>query len=366
MKKLFLLCVAAGVSALAFGQKAAVTAAQLAPTNVKQEVVAAKTTAVGDTFYLPLFTSVDTPALYFADRSPYDSGFCTGMNAFGDKAWAQRWDVKASDSTVKVIGIISRFGGTLNPSSTRTVDLNVWLQGPKTVWFRPTLFNSGFPVTSPLATRTVNANQLGIAMTSTESDSVKLWMLSAATPLITQNFFVGAQMTYTWGSTAGDTIAVYGSRQGNRTAPTYYANSATDTTINNYNVSMYDDGTWHDNAVSNFNLYHKIYVRPVVVINAAINNGVAITNEDFTFHGNFPNPATNSTNISFGLATRADVTILVMDMSGRTVGSISKKGLAKGENTITLETADLAAGDYIYVINSSNGGGIASKFTVVK
>jgi hypothetical protein len=365
MKKLVLLSVAAGVSAVAFGQRAAVQSFQSAPVNVAQAHVAAKTTAVGDTFITPLFTTADTFAFYYADNvAPHDSGFIHGTNAYGDKGFAQRYDVKASDSTVKVVGVYSLFGGTVSPSSSNTVDLNVWKQGAKTTWGRPTLFNSGFPGTI-LATKTVNVRNLGIGMTPTESDSFKINWFASATPLITENFFVGFTMNYTWGSIPGDTLGLYHSKQGNRTAVGYTPFSTSDTTINNYNATMYADGTWHDNFQDNFHLYNKLYIRPIVVIYPA-STGVAITNNDFTFHGNYPNPATSATNISFALAAKTDVTIQVMDLNGRILNTISKTGLSAGENTITVETANLAAGEYVYVINTANGGGIASKFTVIK
>ncbi|MES2703527.1 MAG: T9SS type A sorting domain-containing protein [Bacteroidota bacterium] len=366
MKKLFLLSIAAGISAVAFGQGPAITAAPFkTPVSLAGNNIAAKTTAVGDTFTIPLFTSADTFAIYNVGSSPYDSGFATGTNPYGHKAFAQRYDVKASDSTVKVIGVYGLFGGKISPTSTKTVSLNVWSQGPKTTWARPTLFNSGFPNTV-LASKTVNITALGIGLADTANDTFKSHMFATPTAILTQNFFVGYEINYSFAALAGDTIGLYSSRQGNRTAPAYFAYSTTDTTINNYNATKYSDNVWHDNVQDGFNLYNKLYIRPIVVIHAAVINGVSVTNRQFTFYGNYPNPAINSTNIRFALAEGTDVTIQVMDMAGRVVSTISKTGLAAGEHTVALETANLAAGDYIYVMNTANGDGMASKLTVIK
>jgi hypothetical protein len=372
MKKLFLLSVAAGISVATFAQRKANPAFTTNNTVTERAVsfgnnVMGKTTAVGDTFILPLFTSVDTFALYPVDIAyPLDSGYITGTDAYGDKGFAQRYDVKASDSTIKVIGVYYLFGGHVNPASTKTVNFNVWNMAPKTVsTIRPTIFNSGFPGAS-LASKTVNFTQLGVPAIDTATDTFKYSMFATPTAFLTRNFFVGYEVNYDWTAMGGDTIGLWHSRYGNRTAPVDSIYSTSDTTINNYNCTEYSDGTWHDNYTSNFGMFYKLYIRPIVIIGAAVNNGVSVTNTDLQFFGNYPNPAVNVTNIKFALTASADVAIQITDMSGRVVNTISKKGLSTGEHTIAVETANLAAGDYIYVINTSNGGGIASKFTVIK
>ena len=91
-----------------------------------------------------------------------------------------------------------------------------------------------------------------------------------------------------------------------------------------------------------------------------------VTRKDLTFFGNYPNPAVNSTNIKFSLAAATDVTIYITDMSGRTINTISQAGLAAGEHTVPVSTENMPAGNYIYLVRTGTGSGIASKLTVAK
>jgi hypothetical protein len=53
-------------------------------------------------------------------------------------------------------------------------------------------------------------------------------------------------------------------------------------------------------------------------------------------------------------------------MNSRLINTITLKNLSAGEHITPIQTSDLAAGQYVYGIYTSVGGGIASKFTVAK
>ena len=91
-----------------------------------------------------------------------------------------------------------------------------------------------------------------------------------------------------------------------------------------------------------------------------------ITRNNLTFFGNYPNPATDMTNIKFSLVNSTSVTVTIMDMAGHTVNIINKANLAAGENTITVNTSSLPSGDYLYIVHTASGDGIASKMTIAK
>jgi hypothetical protein len=55
-----------------------------------------------------------------------------------------------------------------------------------------------------------------------------------------------------------------------------------------------------------------------------------------------------------------------VDATGKTINTINKIGLTTGEHTVNIETADFAAGNYIYMIRTSEGDVMASKFAVIK
>ena len=356
MKKFFLFSIATTVALSSFAQKSATT---LVAHDRNTHRAAAKTTAVGDTITMSHILSTDTLTVYSVGL---DSGYVTGTDAYGDKGFAERY--YADTANVSVLGIISEFTGTVNPSSSKQVVFNAWSVGPKTLWAAiPSghVYNSGFPATS-LASVTKPITQLGIATVAGDPDTLKSYWFATPTAEVNK-FFVGFTINYTYAGLAGDTIAVLATKQGERHIPGYTV-SGTDTTIENVNVTMYDDNTWHDNGNDNFNLFNHLLLIPVLKIGST--NGVSgVTKNNLTFFGNYPNPATTATNVKFGLKNAADVTITIAAMNGAVV-STTTASYAAGTQVVELNTANLAAGEYIYVVRTSTGDAMASKMTVIK
>jgi hypothetical protein len=368
MKKLLLLAVTASISTSLFAQSAKFEKSTKTTTvdDLSYPMIingtAAKGTAVGDTFALTHFGSGDTTSIY---NYVNDSGYVLGTNAFGQKGYAERYDVNQYDSTMKVIGVFVRFSGRFLPTTTKTISLNVWSQGPKTVAFRPTLFNNGLPATS-LASGTVSIAQLGIGVPAeTAPDTLKSFLFPTPTAFLTDSFFVGYTINYDWNTLAGDTIGLYSNQDGERSEPGVFVVSTSDTTINNVNAILGSDDVWADLAVRT-SFFANLSVFPIVIIGNPTVSVNGIKRNEFTFFGNYPNPANNNTNVKIALARTADVTIDVMDMSGKQVNQITNKSLTAGEHVIEVNTANLAAGEYIYIVRTSNGDGIASKFVVVR
>lgn len=365
MKKLLLVALGATVAFSADAQsltkgkqKQVINAAKY---NVgTPEGAAAKTTGIGDTFIISHFSSLDTLTYYSVTG---DSGAAAGTNALGIKGYAERYDVNPMDSTIKVIGLTTTFSGTYASTTTKTIALKVWEVGPRATTPRPTVFHSGFPNTV-LATGNVPINQLGIGV-GAANDTSKSFLFTTPTGFMKKNFFVGYDINYTWATLAGDTIGLYTNMSGDRSEVGYTV-SGTDTIINNVVTMQFADNSWHDYAQEVFRQFINFAVRPIVVIGASTVDVKGVTNRDFTFKGNYPNPATDATNIRFSLEKSSNVTVSIMDMSGRTVATINKNNLPAGENTINVSTSDFAAGDYIYIINTTAGGGVASKLTVIK
>ncbi|HRG28806.1 MAG TPA: Omp28-related outer membrane protein [Chitinophagales bacterium] len=78
----------------------------------------------------------------------------------------------------------------------------------------------------------------------------------------------------------------------------------------------------------------------------------------------YPNPTSTSSVASFNLIEAADVTINVIDVTGKVVAAINAGNMISGSNTVTIETADFAAGMYNVVI-SANGKNVAFENLVV-
>lgn len=67
---------------------------------------------------------------------------------------------------------------------------------------------------------------------------------------------------------------------------------------------------------------------------------------------NYPNPFSSSTRISFELADGADVSLVVMDLTGRKVIDRSEGFMSGGKHTVTVDAAGLDAGIYSYTLKA--------------
>lgn len=360
MKKTVLLFIAAATCFGAFAQR---KATQSGKNVVFAPVAAAKSTAADDTITMHNIQNTDTLTWYYADSSPFDSGIVSGTDAYGDKGYAERYDWNAADSSLQVLGVVALFGGTYNSTTTKVVNFKAWNQGAKTS-IATHAFYDGFPGTVIASKDSISIKNLGIGSTPTASDTAKLWLFTSPTAFLTDSFFVGYQINYNFAQLNGDTIGVYMNKDGERTAPIYTVQGA-DTVVNVKNATMYSDNTWHDDAVDNFGMQNDFYLFAYVVSHHTL-SVQGITKNDLTFFGSYPNPATSSTNVKFALKKDAKVVIDIMDASGRMITSLDKGAVTAGEHTVNIETSSLAAGNYIYVLRTSKGDGIASQFTVAK
>ena len=278
--------------------------------------------------------------------------------------YAERYDFNTADSSLDVIGVVALFGGTVNPASSKTVTFYTWNVGAAASagFSSGDVYESGFPNVA-LDSVTVPFTQLGIAATSGNPDTFKSFLFTTPTGYLHTSFFVGYTVNYSYAALGGDTIGLFNTLNGERTSAIYTPVSATDTVINNQNVTMYNDGTWHDNATDNYFLQNDYYIYPIVIVQESLDVN-SVTKNGITFYGNFPNPAVNNTNIQFSIATATDVTIT--DMAGRTINTIQQNNLTAGQHIVPVNTSDVSAGDYLYIIRTANGSGMASKMTISK
>ena len=80
---------------------------------------------------------------------------------------------------------------------------------------------------------------------------------------------------------------------------------------------------------------------------------------------NIPNPFNNTTAINYSVASNANVTLTVVDMTGKVVLTVNEGTKAAGDNKITLDASTLAGGMYHYTL--SNGAtSITKAMSVVK
>ncbi|RAK63192.1 glycoside hydrolase [Hymenobacter edaphi] len=69
----------------------------------------------------------------------------------------------------------------------------------------------------------------------------------------------------------------------------------------------------------------------------------------------FPNPFSESTQISFRLASASDVTVQVLDVTGRVVSRLTEGRLPAGPHSFTLSASTLPAGLYVVRLTAAGG-----------
>jgi len=106
----------------------------------------------------------------------------------------------------------------------------------------------------------------------------------------------------------------------------------------------------------------------------AVEMGLATSSEEELFadipsevklNQNYPNPFNPSTNITFGLPQRSNVTITVYDVLGRKVASVFSGAKAQGFHSIQFDASNLSSGIYIYQLRTDFGM-ISKQMTLLK
>lgn len=355
MKKLVLLTSAVAFAFCANAQTPYVSKVQKSPFKSTSLATGKTTAVIHDSLLMSNLGPADTTIWTYSYAG--DSGIVTGTNFAGMKAFAERYTFNAADSQIKVIGVAGVFVGTVQAGSTKQLKLQVWNAASKTASSRPTLSFTGFPTTG-LDSVAVNFTDLAISPLGISGG-----YFTTPTAYLTDTFFVGASFAYSWASMGGDTVGVGVTHDGNRTTPAYTI-SGGDTLVNNQNCFQLASGTWLDNG---FNMGFKMNYWLFPIVNSKVILGVhGITRNDFTFYGNYPNPAVNSTNFRISLAKATDVTIQVVTENGQVLNTINNTNLSVGEHVLNMETSNLASGNYLCVIRTAEGDGIISKVTVIK
>ncbi|TVR13360.1 MAG: T9SS C-terminal target domain-containing protein, partial [Balneolaceae bacterium] len=80
---------------------------------------------------------------------------------------------------------------------------------------------------------------------------------------------------------------------------------------------------------------------------------------------NFPNPFNPTTQITYQLPVRSDVTLSVHDITGRQVATLINESVAAGTHTVTFDAANLASGVYMYRLQAGSTV-LSRKLTVIK
>ncbi|NNE36643.1 MAG: DUF4397 domain-containing protein, partial [Rhodothermales bacterium] len=95
---------------------------------------------------------------------------------------------------------------------------------------------------------------------------------------------------------------------------------------------------------------------------AAVVTSVEGEGDDFSalrVSGNYPNPFSSATTVSFDLPSSAVIDLTVFDLSGREVARVGNKNFAAGQDQrIEVNMADLPSGVYMYRVKASTPSGV--------
>lgn len=326
-------------------------------------------TADGDTSYLyKHITSADTITYYSYNSGA--SGYATGCNSKNHNGYAEIYTFYGTDSTVKILGTVSAWVGHVSTTNIMTVDFKVWgVDAP--VMKSTKLYYTGLPNSSVLASESVFWSDL--TLTSSTLNNNLVWFTTPSSVITDTAVFVGYDMlSYTYGSSApGDSIGLLSTiRRASGVRYRYYSTgsilSSGDTLINNQNVfhtggsstGTWGDMFWEENIVTN------MLITPVFQVKYT---GMPVVRKnDLILYGSYPNPAATAANIKFGLNASSDVTITIMDATGRTIKSVSLDNQSAGDHVYSFDVSAMASGNYVYQIMTSGGGKTAAQFTVTK
>ncbi len=349
------------ISLCSYAQKSVHSYRTIQPAIEWQE----RTTATGDTVIMNnIPTSATDRVLYGIGAA--DSGYTSGTNVYNDRGFAERYSFGIYDSSVKVIGVMTLFGGHVNTGSDKTVTLKLWQQGAARM-IAPNLYYEGFPA-EVMDSLVVPATNLGI---SAGTGTLKTFYFPTGTTYLRGPFFAGYTMDYNFTTTEGDTIALMMSKDGTRNTPDYALRynintegdtTSTDTLLNVQNATQWSDNIWHDNYTDNDYLYNNMAIFPVVITGTALST--PIVHKSLNLYGVYPNPASSTAHIDVSLSTATELYITLTDMTGKVVYQNKVSVKSTGRHTIDVPTGTLAAGNYLALVRTDANSGIAVKLSV--
>ncbi|MDR3678943.1 MAG: T9SS type A sorting domain-containing protein [Flavipsychrobacter sp.] len=330
-------------------------------------LTAAKTTYVNtaDTFYLyNNYDSLlfDSSALYaYGVNSPADSGYVFGTNAYGDNGFAEYfYGGYGADTSIDIIGVYSDWGGTVNPNSTNSITFNLWTIDTSLNQLSQNSYLTGLP-------GSIFASSQSVPLTALNLNNPAAGTLTFFTnpiPNLQRDFFLGYTITYSPIALNGDLIGLRSTPDGTGYGPGAYSiDNQGDTIIFSQNAIL-NSGQWYDSYEY---LYKDVNLSllPIYLIDPTT-SVKGVTRSNLTVFGCAPNPSVNSTNINFSLQQNADVTIQVLDATGRVMTTVQQPGLATGTHVVNISTESWPAGNYVYIARTSTGAAIASQLTVIK
>ncbi len=291
-----------------------------------------------------------------------DSGYTFGTNAYGDNGFAEYFYTGYQpDTSIEIIGVVSDWGGVVNPASTNSITFKLWNIDTTIYNYNTNNYITGLPGTVFATSQAVPLTSLVINSSNTPT----VTYFNAPVANIMASFFLGYTINYTYSALNGDKIGLRSTPDGTGFGPGYYQTDGQgDTLYYSQNAVYTTSNTWLDGYLDlyrnvNLSLLPIYFIDPTTSVKG-------VTKSNLTMFGCYPNPTINSTNIQYSLQQPADVTIQIVDAAGRTMTTIQQPAQATGSHVVNVPTTAWPAGNYVYIARTSTGAAIASQLTVMK
>lgn len=118
-------------------------------------------------------------------------------------------------------------------------------------------------------------------------------------------------------------------------------------TTGNYAIPFWGDGRTNDGKISVHAAFLNILELDVEEIKSL--------NTEFSFIGPTPNPIVDQAIFDLNLKKSSNVNVVLYDLNGRLLKTITNADLGVGLHTISFDTNDLAAGEYFVTLNTDYG-----------
>lgn len=366
MKKIYLLIIAVGfISAGSFAQQRIAKAKTMDITYVQPTVKnqpSVQPMNVVDTLANHWDVIAPVPVDNAVTYSSQGGGYVGGQNGYGDLAKAQKFDATY---------------GVAYPNGSIT-NLLLWVGAKKqnagTAAWTPTIWgdNAGIPGTvlgtaTPVTVAQMDTSAAGILGLIGSSTAVEgAFNINAVfSPAIAipgnQIFWAGFSITYA----AGDSAGLVTSRDTTGQDGIGVTGDFFDATTHTFELwspspwTTFNDGTIGPGPTWGLDIALAVY--PVVDFVVGVNE----QNTNVLSLSNIPNPATDNTTIHYELKEAGDVSISVVDITGKEVFAQSQGVKVQGNHQMKLDVSALNAGMYFYTLTAGNYK-MTSKMSVVK
>lgn len=292
-----------------------------------------------------------TPFLYGAATG----GFVAGHNGYGDLGKMQLFDANYGVTQSGVItGILMWIPWVEgNPNSVVTA----------TIWANTSGAPGAVLGTVPVTYASIDTTAAGLFPIVGSADSAMYNAIAvfptAITIPVSQSFWAGITFTYA----AGDTIGMV--TTSDATGGDAPGSSGDFADATGYTFEKWSDNSFHsfnDGTSSTWQLDVALAIFPTVTFGVGINE---YSSDLVALTQNYPNPFSQQTTVSYSLKKGANVSVDVVDLTGRKVMEKEFGYKTAGNHNFTLNAGTLNAGVYFYTLKA-NGVTLTQRMTVTK